>query len=246
MNKARLQTQTGAGRLVTLTMNNQSRKSAWVTVDLLQISTICFISAFTYEWLKTQKGRLEVGEGMNIDDASVCPVEGRGGGGQNGACHSYVHHLFSQWGRRDNAGDSWWQRQLVVPLAPASDPLWGDTSSTKKEKENGKKRSLTNQNSRPDALPAPTGDQCHEDARLACQTIPSLSKRHITPSFCFHLPFLESSSPISILGTEGCRLNQVTFPLFYFFHPKFEYEKGLSLTQSKTITLMTFGSHLIY
>ena len=49
MNKARLQTQTGAGRLVTLTMNIRSGKSAWVTVDLLQISTICFISAFTYE-----------------------------------------------------------------------------------------------------------------------------------------------------------------------------------------------------
>lgn len=79
MNKARLQTQTGVGCLVILTMNIRRRESAWVTVDLLQISTICFISTFTYEWLKTQKGRLEVGEGMNIDDSSVCWVWGRGG-----------------------------------------------------------------------------------------------------------------------------------------------------------------------
>lgn len=202
MNKARLQTQTGAGRLVTLTMNIPSRKSAWVTVDLLQISTICFISAFTYEWLETQRGRLEVGEGMNIDDASVCRARGRGGGGggegvvrPDGACHSNVRHLFSQWARRDNAGDSWWQRQLVVPLAPACDPLWGDTSLEKKEKEKWRKKktSLTNQNSRPDALPAPTGDQCHEDARLACQTIPPLSRRPATPSSSFHLPFRKSS-----------------------------------------------------
>ena len=54
-------------------------------------------------------------------------------GGQNGACHSNVRHLFSQWRRRDNAGDSWWQRQLVVPLAPACDPPWGDTSLKKRE-----------------------------------------------------------------------------------------------------------------
>lgn len=49
MNKAKLQTQTGAGRIVMLAMNIQCGKSARVTVDLLQISTICFISAFTYE-----------------------------------------------------------------------------------------------------------------------------------------------------------------------------------------------------
>lgn len=49
MNKAKLQTQTGAGRIATLTTNIQRGKSARVTVDLLQISTICFISAFTYE-----------------------------------------------------------------------------------------------------------------------------------------------------------------------------------------------------
>lgn len=57
MNKAKLQTQTGAGRIVILTMNIQCRKSARVTVDLLQISTICFISAFTYERVKTEKER---------------------------------------------------------------------------------------------------------------------------------------------------------------------------------------------
>lgn len=167
MNKARLQTQTGAGRLVTLTLNIQSTKSAWVTVDLLQISTICFISVFTYEWLTTQKGSLEVGEGMILCVPGF-RVRSRGGG-QNSACHSSVRHLFSQWGRRDNAGDSWWQRQLVVPLAPAYDPLWSDTSPLpwKEKRKAQKKPSLTNQNSRPDALPAPIRDQCHEDARLA-------------------------------------------------------------------------------
>lgn len=140
-----------------------------------------------YIWM-TQKGRLEVGEGMNIDDSSCMLGLGKSGwvgGGQNGACHSNVRHLFSQWGRRDNAGDSWWQRQLVVPLAPACDPVWGDTSPKKKRKGNSgkkkKKTSLTNQNSRPDALPAPTGDQCHEDARLAHLTMPSLSQRPTTP-----------------------------------------------------------------
>lgn len=57
---------------------------------------------------------------------------------------------------------------------------------------------------------------------------------------------LPESSSTSVGALGGCQLNQVTFPLFHFFHPKFEYEKGLSFTQSKTITLMTFGSHLIY
>lgn len=49
MNKAKLQTQTGAGRIATLTAVIQRGTSARVTVDLLQISSICFISAFTYE-----------------------------------------------------------------------------------------------------------------------------------------------------------------------------------------------------
>lgn len=66
-----------------------------------------------------------------------------------------------------------------------------------------------------------------------------------TSSSSFHLP-LPQVFTHQRQGTGGCQLNQVTFPLFHFFHPKFEYEKGLSLTQSKTITLMTFGSHLIY
>lgn len=124
-----------------------------------------------------------------------------GRGPENGACHSNVCHLFSPWGRRDNAGDSWWQRQLVVPLAPACDPLRGDTSP-RKMKRKGEKTSLTNQNSRPDALPAPTGNQCHEDARLAHQTILSLVVPPFTPSSSFHLPLLYSSPT-----TGGCQLN---------------------------------------
>lgn len=65
------------------------------------------------------------------------------------------------------------------------------------------------------------------DARLAHQTIPLLSQRPATPSSSFHLPFSESS-PTSAGGSGGCQLNQVTFLLFHFFQPKFEYEKGLS------------------
>lgn len=49
MNKAKLQTQTGAGRIAALAANIRCRESARVTVDLLQISTICFVSVFTYE-----------------------------------------------------------------------------------------------------------------------------------------------------------------------------------------------------
>lgn len=66
MNKGKLQTQTGAGRIVTLTMNIQRGKSAQVTVDLLQISTICFISAFTYEWVKTERAG-EAGGGRRCE-----------------------------------------------------------------------------------------------------------------------------------------------------------------------------------
>lgn len=139
MNKSKLQTQTGAGRLVTLTMNIPSRKSAWVTVDLLQISTICFISAFTYEWLKTQKGRLEVGEGMNIDESPVC----RGLGGEVGAaewclpfkCPSSVQPV------REERQCRW---QLVTETAgcPTSPCLWSAVRwhlAPKKKKESGKK-----------------------------------------------------------------------------------------------------------
>lgn len=203
---------------------------------------LCF-----YIWM-TQNTEREAGGGRGDEYRwLLCGPRSRGEvGGQNGACHSNVHHVFSQWGRRDNAGDSWWQRQLVVPLATACDPLWGDTSPHKKKSEvGGKKTSLTNQNSRPDTLPEPTADQCHEDglAGMSDNTF-SVTAPHYSS---FLLPFaLPRVFTHQRRGTGGCRLNQVTFPLFHFFHPKFEYEKGLSLTQSKTITLMTFGSHLIY
>lgn len=77
-----------------------------------------------YIWMTQNAEREPGGEGMNL-----CMQ----GGGQNGACHSNVRHLFSQWGRRDNGDDSWWQRQLVVPLAPAYDPLWSDTAPKKRK-----------------------------------------------------------------------------------------------------------------
>lgn len=116
MNKAKLQMQTGAGRIVTCTMNIQCRKSAQVTVDLLQISTICFISAFTYEWVKTER---EGERSLRWAIAWIFPwfLSARGGGrgtGQNAARHSDVRHVFSQWGSRDNTGDSWWRGQLVA------------------------------------------------------------------------------------------------------------------------------------
>lgn len=161
---------------------------------------LCF-----YIWM-TQNTEREARGGRGDECRWFLCMPGSGGErqggrqGPDGACHSNVRHLFSQWGRRDNAGDSWWQRQLVVPLAPACDPLWGDTSLWKKkrrEKESGEKNpSLTNQNSGPDALPAPTGEQCHADARLACQTIPSLSQHPTSPSSSassFHLPFSKPS-----------------------------------------------------
>lgn len=143
MNKARLQTQTGAGRLVTLTMNIHSRKSAWVTVDLLQISAICFISAFTYEWLKTQKGRPEVGKGMNIDDSSVCWVWG-----------------WKRWGRAEwflpfkrpssvqpvrEERQCWWQLVTETAGCPTSPCLWSTVRwhlAWKKKRKVGKKKHL--------------------------------------------------------------------------------------------------------
>lgn len=92
--------------------------------------------------------------------------------------------------------------------------------------------SLTNQNSRPDALPEPTADQCHEDglAGTSDNTF-SVTAPHYSS---FLLPFaLPRVFAHQRQCTGGCRLNQVTFPLFHFFHPKFEYEKGLSLTPVK-------------
>lgn len=164
---------------------------------------LCF-----YIWM-TQNTEREAGGGQGDEyRCFLCLLGSRGevwGGLQNGACHSYVCHVFSQWGSRDNAGDSWWQRQLVVPLATACDPLWGDTSPQEEKREVGEKNpSLTNQNSRPDALPEPTADQSHEDAWLACQTMPSLSQSPTTPPSSFHLPFLESSpTSVRALGVVG-------------------------------------------
>lgn len=95
MNKARLQKQTGAGRLVPLTMNIQCEPSqpgslliccklAPYVLSLLLHMNDCKHGA------GEKKGGEEVGDGMNIDDASVGPgLEGRGGR-RNGACHSNV------------------------------------------------------------------------------------------------------------------------------------------------------------
>lgn len=99
---------------------------------------LCF-----YIWM-TQNTEREAGGGRGDEYRwFLCmPGSAERRRGQNGACHSNVRHLFNQWGRRDNAGDSWWQRQLVVPLAPACDPLWGDTSAQKKKRKVEKKKDL--------------------------------------------------------------------------------------------------------
>lgn len=111
MNKAKLQTQTGAGRIATLTTNIQRGKSARVTVDLLQISTICFISAFTYEWVETER------EGWRWATAwmSMIPLWSGGGGAERRLpfrCPSCVQPVRE---RRQ----CWWQLATGTAGRPA-------------------------------------------------------------------------------------------------------------------------------
>lgn len=136
-------------------------------------------------------------------------------------CHSNVHHLFRLWGRIDNASDGWWQRQLVRPTSPClwSNVRWcsGQKNATMKA---GKKR----------------GRRIIKTVSLTCANGKSMPGWHIRQYLLCHgaslvLPF--PICPSSRLqppakGHWGCQLNQVTFLLFHFFHPKFEYEKVLS------------------
>lgn len=123
------------------------------------------------------------------------------------------------------------QWQLVTETAGCltSPCLWSTARwhlAQKKRRKVGKKRkSQTNQNSRPDTLPAPTGDQCHNDARLAHQTILSLSQCPATLSSSFHLPFFKSS-PTSIKGTGGCQLKPSNLSALSFLPPQIWIWKG--------------------
>lgn len=123
----------------------------------------------------------------------------------------------------------WWQLVTETAgcptIAPACDPLWGDNSPKKRKEKWRKKTSFTNQNSRPDAnrRPMPRG----RPAGMSDNTNP-VTERHI--SFFLLPSALRRVFTHQRRGTGGCQLNQVTFPRFHFFHPKFEYEKGLSFT----------------
>lgn len=90
--------------------------------------------------------------------------------------------------------DSWLSHRPLRVIRRELTPQPKNEEASREEK-GGKKATQTNQNSRPDALPVPTRDQCHKDAQLARQTIPFLSQRPAITSSCFHLPFYEPSPP---------------------------------------------------
>lgn len=194
---------------------------------------LCF-----YIWM-TQNTEREAGRGRGDEYRWFlwgAGFQGRGGGTEWGLpfkCPSCVQPV------REERQCRW---QLVTETAgcPTSRCLWSTVRwhlAPKREKGSGwgggeKTPSLTNHNSRPDALPEPTADQCHEDglAGTSDNTF-SVTAPHYSS---FLLPFaLPRVFAHQRQCTGGCRLNQVTFPLFHFFHPKFEYEKGLSLTPVK-------------
>lgn len=143
----------------------------------------------------------------------------------------------------------WWQLVTETAGCPTSPCLWSTVRwhlGPKKEKESGKKKKIFDESKQQARRPACANRRPMPRGRPAGMSDNTFSVT--APHYSF---FLLPSALLRVFtnqhrGTGGCRLNQVTFPLFHFFHPKFEYEKGLSLTQSKTITLMTFGSHLIY
>lgn len=163
-------------------------------------------------------------------------------GVQNAACHSDVRHVFSQWERvsRDNASDSWWWGQLGVPPQPPP-ARWRTAPKSEWQMWRGNKRpSLNNQNSA--ARRSEWADKkcgpCGDLAGVSDNSVP-------TPLSSISLAFLEVSPILASRAPGSLQLN-VTFALPHFFQPKFEYEKGPSISPSKTVTLMTFGSHLIY
>lgn len=174
-----------------------------------------------YIWM-SQNGEREAGCGRGHEYRWFLCMLGWGETcwGRSRGCHSDVHHVFSQWERRDKASDSWWQRQLVVLQAPVCDPLRGDTSTREKK---GKKSSRTNQNSRPDTVSCANGTPMPWGRWHIRQYF--LSQHSSFP--CFFHPPVPEWSPITYRAL-GSQLNQVTFLLFHFFCPKFEYEKGLS------------------
>lgn len=248
MNKAKLQTQTGAGRIVTLTMNIQCRKSA---VDFRSLLICCKLAPYVLSLLlhmneSKQKERESenarekekgVGGGWRRECRwFLCGAVA--GGVQNAACHSDVRHVFSQWGSRDNAGDSWWRGQLVVPPQPPP-ARWRTAPKSEWQMWGGNKSpSLNNRNS---AARRP------EWANKRCGNLAGASDNRVpTPLSSISLALLEASPILASRAPGVLQLNHVTFALPHFFQAEFEYEKGPSLSPSKNVTLMTFGSHLIY
>lgn len=139
----------------------------------------------------------------------------------------------SQWGRGDNAGDSWWQRQLVFPLAATCEVT---CRPHKEEREvRGRKKSpyLTykqQEGPAPDSRPVPRWS-----LSAMSDNVGSVRAARNSSVLLLALTWVITTN---IRGTGGCRLNQVTFPFFHFFHPEFEYEReSLSLLPSQRPSL---------
>lgn len=189
-----------------------------------------------------QSERLEVGDGVNVDDSSVELWRGRR---TLPAIQMSVMCSASEGAETIlvtvGDGDSWSSRRSRCP--------WDDALPQRVNRKCGEEIKgwlwliKTAGPSAPNELTRDAGPR--GSPAQPSQTILSLWKWRATPLSSIHLPFPEPS-PTSTGRTGRPQLNHVTFALSHSFQPQFEYEKGRLFPPSKTITLMTFGSHLIY
>lgn len=189
-----------------------------------------------------QSEGLEVGDGVNVDDSSA---ERRRGRRTLPAIQMSVMCSASEGAETMlvtvGDGDSWSSRRSRCPR--------GDAPPQRVNRKCGEEIKgwlWLIKTAGPSALNEPTGDAGPRGSPAQpSQTIPSPWKWRATPLSSIHFPLPGAFTyqhwghrAFSAKPRNLCALSFLPAPIWIW--------KGLSLSPSKTITLMTFGSHLIY